>query len=322
MQQTTGMSAEDHRAALIEHVGADGHVRDVGEAHLAVFRPGNGVLLVEFDEISAIRARRGGRPWSGGLARKRGYTTLTIAADGPTWFRDPALIAYFDGLTDEGVFDEYETVVFAGGGMGAYGAGAYSVASPGAVVVLVQPCATLDPSVAAWDPRFRAARRLPFGPRYGNAARMVDAAKAVFVLSDPRRTFDAMHAALFQGDHVTQLRAPHAGPDVWTQLERIKILDRIVAHAEKGDLTAQSFAQLWRGRREDPEWLARVLRALDVAGRPWLTALWTGEMLRRADNPVARRRLNAALQDLAAQGREPPSGLRPQPSDGLLLAGE
>lgn len=324
MSELTGLTPEEHRRLLTDYVGADGTIEDIGESHLSLFRPGGNTLLVEFDEMHAIRSREGGLPWGAGLARKRGYATLTIAARGATWFRDSQLHDHFDGLTDDGLFDDYDTVIFAGGGMAAYGAAAFSVAAPGAVVFLAQPYATLDRDVTPWEDRFRTARRLSFGPRYGNAAQMIDAAVRVYVVTDPTRPLDAMHASLFQGRHVTRLPAPHAGPDIWGQLQSLGILDRLVAGAE-GRLSRLRFAQLWRARHSDPVWLNRVLRKLDGMDRPWLTAVWAGAMLRREDSPMARRRLNAALSALADQGRDAPAGLRPQPverAERMLLAGE
>ncbi|MEM7710276.1 MAG: phosphoadenosine phosphosulfate reductase [Pseudomonadota bacterium] len=319
----SGFNPDDHRRRLADYTGPDGWVRDVGPDHLSIHRPGGAILLVEFTEMGALHVRADGHPWASGLAREAGYATLTIAARGATWFRDDTLHDHFDRLTDDGFFDAYETVIFTGGGMGAYGAAAHSLAAPGAVLFLVQPYATLDRAVTPWEDRFRAARRLPFGRRYGNAARMAEAAACVFVVTDPTRPLDAMHASLFSGDHVTRLPVPHAGPDIWRHLIDLDILDRAVAAAAETGLTRAQFARLWRARRDDPSWLTRVLRVLDDLDRPWLTAIWAGAMLRHRDDPRARRRLNAALAALEAEGRDPPGDLLPTPADRLmLLAGE
>lgn len=324
--QTQPLSRADHRAALTAAAGDIGYLRQVGDDHLALFRPGGDTLVVTFDTLEACRARDGGLPVSTGLARKRGWATLDIMAEGRTWFRDDALHDFFDALTDDGFFDDHEEVLFVGGGMGAYGAAAHSIAAPGATVFLMQPYATLDRRIAPWERRFRSAWALPFGPRYGNAARMIDAARRVYVITDPTEAADAMHASLFQGDHVTRIAAHHAGADIQKRLEETNILDRLLAGAEGGGLTPLRFAQLWRARRQNATWLTGLLRKVDRLDRPWLTALVAGHMVRRdIAGPAARRRLNAALSRLAADGRGAPGDLKPAAKDDPArprLAGE
>ena len=108
-----------------------------------------------------------------------------MVAEGQSWFRDPAVFAYFDRLVDDGFFDEFERVIFYGAGPCGYAAAAYSVAAPGATVVAVQPQATLDPRMTEWDDRFVEMRRTSFTDRYGYAPDMLDAADQAFVLYDP-----------------------------------------------------------------------------------------------------------------------------------------
>jgi hypothetical protein len=50
-----------------------------------------------------------------------------------------------------GFFDDFDQVVFYGAGQCGYAAAAFSVATPGATVVAIQPQATLDPRVTEWD---------------------------------------------------------------------------------------------------------------------------------------------------------------------------
>jgi hypothetical protein len=319
------MTRAAHRAALTQAAGDVGYLRQIGDEHLALHRPGGDTLLVTFECLDSTRARDGGLPLSSGLARKRGWATLDIMAEGRTWFRDDDLHDFFDGLTDDGFFDDYDTVVFAGGGMGAYGAAAHSVAAPGSIVFLMQPYATLARDIAPWERRFRNAWSLPFGPRYGNAARMIDGAARVYLITDPTESADAMHASLFQAGHVMRLPATHAGTDIQARIEGIGILNRLIAGAVNDTLTPLRFAQLWRGRRQDPVWLTGLMRKIDRLDRPWLAALITGYMVRKGAGRIARRRLNAALSQLAAEGRTAPGNLEPAPRPDharTLLAGE
>lgn len=310
---------QDHLDQVRPRAGEDGFLEHLGDAHHALMVRAGSTLLVEFDTLANVRAR--GDLWSAGLARKRGWSTLSVIAHGSSWFRDPALFDAFDAWTDEGLFDAFDQVVFAGGGMGAYGAAAYSVAAPGATVVLIDPIATLDRAVTSWERRFRRSWALSFGPRYGYGPAMADAASRVFVVSDPHDAPGAMHAALYRGDHVVQLRAPFAAPDIWRQMESMNILDRMIAGAAGGTLTPLRFAQLWRARRGDPRHARRLMRNLDGTDKPWLTAVLSGHMLSHDGHPAARRRLKVALAELQARGRSAPD-IADTPPVQALLAGE
>ena len=302
--------AERLRAPVSE-AGGEAFLRRVGDRHLVQFVPGDATLLVSFEEGAEVERRDGGQPWARQMAAKRGYATMSVVSDGRTWFRDRRLAAFFDEMTDEDLFDAFEQVVFAGGGAAGYAAAAYSVAAPGATVFAVQPIATLSREDAPWEARFRSARALDWR-RYGYAPDMIQAARRVFVLSDPTEPLDAMHASLFRGPHVTHLRAGHAGSDVRARLISVGILDRLVAGAAAGALTPARFAQLWRGRRRDLGWLQGVLRKLDRLDRPWLTGLFARHMAGRHDSAPARRRLTDARMRLAAEGRELPGDRDPE----------
>jgi hypothetical protein len=309
---------------LRERASDRGWLRALGRQHLAMFRPGGSTLLVEFEALAPLLRRNEARRWSDRLARTRGWSLLTVISRGRTWFRDPAVFDFFDRLTDEGFFDGYDSVVFAGAGVRGYAAAAFSVAAPGATVLLCSPYATLDPNEAPWERRFLSDRRLDFGARYGFAPAMIDAAARVYVVSDPMEPIDAMHASLFRGPHVTRLRAPHAGPRLGARLEALGVFDRLVLEAEAGTLTPLRFAQLWRARHRDEVWLGNVMRHLDGLQRPWLQAVFAGTMLDRTGAASARRRLNEALARLAEQGVAPPRGRRPAPAGGdrMLVMGK
>ncbi|KIT18154.1 hypothetical protein [Jannaschia aquimarina] len=308
MHHDANSGEETLRALLTDGLRLGGWVRDIGPEHIACLQPGIGegaaTLLVSFEMMDATLAR--GRVWPERLAERRGWSTLTILSRGRSFYRDPALAHLFDEMTDEGDFDDYDQVIFMGGGTGGYAAAAYSVAAPGAMVIAIAPLATLDRSVAPWERRFRSAWSLDWTTRYGFAPDMIDAASQVFVISDPTEAFDSMHASLFRGSHVAHLRATHAGPDLAERLEAIGILDRLVAGAASGSLTPLRFAQLWRGRRRDRVWLARVMRKLDRLDRPWLSALFARHVTERHDLPAFRRRLATARAQLLAEGRDLP----------------
>lgn len=305
---TTPLTPEAHRSAL---AGTAGELRQVGDDHVVLRREGTGTLLVTFDTLEAARGRPDGLPIGSTLAASHGWATLDVLADGATWFRAPELHDLFDHFADEGMFETFARTIFAGGGMGGYGAAAFSVASPGAIVLTIQPRATLARDVAPWDRRFRDAYALDWSGRYGDASRLVEAASRVHVVYDPAEATDAMHATLFRGPHVIPLRAPQGGRDLVQRIESAKLMDDLIADATDGTLDPARFARLWRSRRQDPNWLVGLLRQAEQRDRPWLAAIVAARAVAEGRGKAATRRLDAALSRLDERGTPPPRGLRP-----------
>ena len=204
---------------------------------------------------------------------------------------DDALFAYFDKLTDEGFFDNFEHIVFFGAGMCGYAAAAFSVVAPGSTVVVVSPQATLDPSVASWDKRFTDKRRLDFTSRYGYAPKMVEAAENVFVIFDPDKREEAAHAALFAGANVTLLKARLIENTPAEQLDKLGILTEIVDAACEKQLTGQVYHQLLRARRRSKPYAMALLSRLESAGRIGLASKLAAWASRRYDQTYFRDRL-------------------------------
>lgn len=241
--------------------------------------------------------------WAPNVADALDASLLLIHAEGPTWYRSDPLFDFMDGLTDDGFFDDFDTVLFVGAGMGAYGAGAFSVAAPGAEVLLIQPIATLERDKVPWEMRNRASWALPWGPRYSYAPRSIAAANKVTVIFDPTETLDAMHASLFQASHVEHLRIPHAGPHVLALLHGMHVLQPICSDLLEGKLTPARFGRLWRARREYAPYLKGLLKKLLALDRPIMTKRLCEHAVERSDTPVFRRQLNLANQELEAMSR-------------------
>jgi hypothetical protein len=220
-------------------------------------------------------------------------------SDGDTWFRDQAVYGYFDRLIDDGFFDAFEQVVFYGAGPCAYAAAAYSVASPGAHVLAVQPQATLDPRVTEWDDRFTDMRRTDFTSRYGYAPDMIDAAAMVYVMYDPRQQLDAMHAALFTRNHTQKLRLRHMGDAIQTDLLEMDLLAPLLHAIADETLDDHSFARMMRARRMHPPYLRNLLSTLDSDGRDTLAVALARNVTSRMHAPRFARRLAAAKKPKA-----------------------
>lgn len=269
-----------------------GFFQPLGRSHFAALVRGGDTLLVTFETVQGIRALSGNaEPLGWSFVRTQGWSHLCIASDGDTWFRDKYVIALFDSMSDDGFFDDFETVLFYGAGPCGYAAAAFSIASPGATVVAIQPQATLDPRVAEWDDRFFEKRRMDFTSRYGYAPDMLDGCDHAFVLYDPMEQFDAMHAALFTRTGVTQLRLRNMGDAIQGDLMQMQVLVPLLEHAATGALDERTFASLYRARRTYSPYLRRVMMTLDVAERDELSYLLARNVTARMKAPRFQRRL-------------------------------
>ena len=243
-------------------IGEDGGAFDsVGATHHALLVENGPTLLVTFDSYGAARTRPKHLPVGLQLADECDWSHLCLISDADPWCRDPAVYAHFDRLVDDGFFEGYDRVLFYGAGPSGYAAAAYSVTSPGARLLLLNPVATLNPALAGWDTRYIRDRKLDFTSRYGFAPDMVEGALEATVICDPSLPADAMHAALFHAPHVRRLGARFAGPDLEAGFARMGILHHLIAAAMDGTLTAARYGQLWRKRRDDRTYLRQLQTA-------------------------------------------------------------
>ena len=289
----TGLDAavwRDRLAGMMRDLGA---YRALGNRHFATLIRNGSTLLVTFETAQGIRAlSHNAQPFGFEMVKSEGWSHLALISNGDTWFRDPAVYDYFDELIDEGVFDGFDTVLFYGAGPCGYAAAAFSVAAPGATVLAIQPQATLEARMTEWDPRFVEMRGTSFTDRFGYAPDMIDAAHHAFILYDPYEDLDAMHAALFARPNVTRLRMPLMGGALQTQLMTMNILYPLLSLAGAGTLSVESFARLYRARRQNVSYLRAVMARLDKDDRPHLTRALCRNVTSRMNAPRFQRRLN------------------------------
>lgn len=291
-------------------VGDDGYAETLGGDHGAIFLENKpNVLLVTFETFDAIKAiSKSAHPMGWQMVRALGWSHLSLVSDGDTWFRDRRVIGYFDRLVDDGFFEDFDQVIFYGAGPCGYAAAAYSVASPGARVLVLQPQATLDPRVTEWDDRFRHMRRTDFEDRYGYAPDMLDAASKAYVIYDPENKMDAMHAALFTRDNVIKVRARYQGVHLELSLLRIEVLYRMLAQLSADKLKGRNLHALMRKRRGDAAFQFNLLRKLEANHRHGLIAILSRNVLSRREAPPFRKALARAerqLQNRAEAGTAP-----------------
>lgn len=248
-----------------------------------VIQAGSGSrLLVTFEFSHDIRNNADlAQPLGLSMARRMNASVMVLLCHRPTWFRAKAVYDFFDALTDEAVFDEFDHVVFHGTGLGGYAAAAFSVAAPGSDVFVISPHATLDPRMTEWDPRFTMLRKRSFTDRYGYAPKMLDAARHTLLLYNPDDDLDAMHSALFAGPGVTRFRCRRIGTDIASSLNEMGILNEVFALALAGRLTEFGFAKLYRRRRDFSPYLRNLLTEVEDLGRPKLTKWLATSVLSR-----------------------------------------
>lgn len=291
-----GMKKADWLAAVEQLCEKDGTFEPLGSRHYAAFIEKSPTLLVSFETLQGIPALSAlAQPLGWEMMLQHDWSSLCIASNGDTWFRDPAVYSYFDRLIDDGFFDDFDTVIFYGAGPCGYAAAAYSVAAPEAQVLAVQPQATLDPRITEWDDRFTEMRRSDFTSRYGYAPDMLDGASAAYVVYDPRQQLDAMHAALFTRPNTHKLRVPHMGDAVQTDLLEMEQLTPLLLAIAEGTLDDPSFARMMRARRMHPPYLRNLLAALDAQERPELALMLARNVTTRMHAPRFARRLSASI---------------------------
>jgi len=269
-----------------------GFAEPLGRSHAGIFVEEGDTLFVSFETMSGIETLSPTRtPLGFDMLKRHGWSSLTLISRGDTWFRDPRVYGFFDQLLDDGFFDEFEQVIFYGAGPCGYAAGAFSVAAPGAKVVMLQPQATLDPRVTEWDERFVEHRRLDFTSRYGFAPDMIDAAEQAHVFYDPRERFDAMHSALYERRNVSRHRMPYMGPALQGDMLSLGLLHQILEQVANDSFTPESFAKMMRIRRKHMPYLRRLLSDVDKMERPELAKMICSNVVSRMKAPRFRRRL-------------------------------
>lgn len=250
-----------------------GFFRKLSSAHSVLHVEEGSTLVVSFDTIERVVTHDAdGRPQGFTLVENAQCSLLSIMGARRSWFRDPALYGFFDELTDCGFFDQFDRVLFMGvGPMCGYGALAYSVASPGAHVLAINPAATLDRSGAPFERRYKHSWALDFTARYGYAPLMAEAAAQVTVIYDPTDTMSAAHAALFDGSNTTRHKLRHGGMAIGAMLQASGGLPKLALHAANAPISTEVFARYARpARRRFLPYVGRLMGAADQLGHPKL----------------------------------------------------
>lgn len=212
------------------------------------------ILFVSFDNLSNVNDRSPERgPWAYKFARDLTISHLGVMAYGKMWYRDADLIARFERLRDEGFFEGYERVVFAGSSMGAFGALVFASLVPGAHVLAFNPQSTLDRDLVPWEDRYWIGQRQDWTLPLSDASKLLEEAARVSVFYDPYFAPDRQHFERLEGPNVTGYKCWFSSHKSAVFLRKIDALKPIMEAGVLGELTPQLFYAHYR-RRRDLRW--------------------------------------------------------------------
>lgn len=280
-----------------------GFFRQLGDQHNALFMKGDSTLVVTFDNLDDARQDVADRmPWGSQFIASRGWSSLGIGAHGWTWYRDDAVLDFFDELRDTRFFDQFNNVVFYGTSMAGYAASVFSAACPGAKVLAMNPQATLERRITTgWEPRYHRSWRQDFTGRYAYGPDQSAHASRVYLFFDPYVVEDAMHAALYQGDNVIKIRCRHLGHGLSSAMNRAGVLKDVVQDCVNGTPSAGHIYRLLRARKALPRYQKSVLNKLVERDKPLLIHRWCRNVIEMSggnQRPHFRRAMKQAAKSL------------------------
>ena len=300
---------ESWRSTLAALAQERGFFEEIGNNHKALYLPQEGergkTLVVAFDNLDDSRQSSDRLPWAVDFISSQGWSSLGFMAHGPTWYRDEAVVDFFDKMRDEKFFDQFERVVFYGTSMGGYAAAAFSAAAPGSTVVAINPQATLSRSDANWEQRFRAAWRYDYSGPYSFAPEMAASAERVWLFYDSRIPADAMHAAHFNTPNVTHIRCPFMGHGMLVIWRQMGILKDVVAGCIDGTHSKTDVHRLFRARYDSGRYLRMVLDYLVAQEKHKRVIRYADLVMKRYPRApyfvAARKQARAALLEMRQQ---------------------
>lgn len=261
-------------------------------------------LLVTFDNLSNVNDRSPLRePWGFKFAQDVNVSHLGVMAHVADWYRDADLIARFEKLRDEGFFDGYDRVVFAGVSMGGFAAIAFGSLVPGAHVVSVNPQSTLDTGLVPWETRYEGGRRQDWTLPLSDAAALTKDLGRVSIFYDPYHGLDKQHVARFSGDNITVFHCRHSDHKTAVFMRKIGALKPVMTDALFGDLDEVAFYRLYRARRDLRWYKNQVTQYFIDRGRDEMADRF-GVAFRKRLRRKMREEAKAAEQEAPDEARD------------------
>ncbi|MGV6839624.1 MAG: hypothetical protein ACWA40_05460 [Planktomarina sp.] len=239
-------------------------------------------LVITFDNLAEAGNKRYDREaWAGKFCRDNGWSHIGVFAQGPTWFRDDKLIAYFEYLAASGYFSQYDNVALAGASMGGFGAMIFASMIPGATVLAFSPQSTLAQNLVPWERRFGKGRAQDWTLDLSDAARTLDDAARTYVIYDPFLKNDVLHVNRLPPNKITVLKGPGLGHKSALVLRRMNVLKAVMSQGIAGDLTPGSFKSLIEGRKSIYLYRKNMEAHLNERGKPQMALQFRAAFQRR-----------------------------------------
>lgn len=259
--------------------------RNLNEA-LLHFEGPRDVLLVGFDSQYGNNRSKNWRPWGAEFAQEREMSFLGFSTVSPDWYLSDWFDKQVAQLVDDGFFERFSRVVFAGHSMGAHGALRFSSAVRGAYVAAFSPQVTLQPDRAGFDTRFETAQRLLWRDAATDISTYKFDPERTWVIYDPYTPEDRRHAERVEVAGVRLLRTYHSGHGSMAYLRKIGVADDVLDGICFDNFSPESFYSLLRYRRYVP-WFHNALSS-------YYKARGREAMLAKLDAAVHRLRNEAA----------------------------
>lgn len=285
---------------------------------LMLIRRSSTRLLVTFDNLANVNDADVLRePWGFRFAQDNGVSHLGVMAHVGDWYRDADLIARLTRLRDDGVFDGYDRVVFAGVSMGGFGALTFASLVPGAHVIAFNPQTTLDPDLVPWETRYETGRRQDWTLPLSDAATLTEGLGRVTIFSDPYHALDQMHLDRLTGDNIRVFKCWYSSHKTAVFLRKIDALKPVMERCIFDDLTHETFYRLYRGRRNLPWFRGAVSDYFQRTNRPEIADRFTHAFRKRKRDRDAARNATATP---AAPTKAQASDAAPAPQTARIVA--
>jgi hypothetical protein len=232
--------------------------RDLNEAMLQ-FEGNRDVLFVAFDAVYSDNRHKNWRPWGAEFAQENDISYLGFSTIVPEWYLSTWVDGELKKLVEEGFFNRFSRVVFAGHSMGAHAALRYSHHVDGAHVAAFSPQVSLETGRADFDARFENAHRHPWRGDETDASTYAYDANRSLVFYDPYCAEDRQHAEILEQAGARLLRTYHSGQGSMAYLRRVGVANDLLVDICFDKIDPLSFYKLMRKRRTVP-WFRKSLK--------------------------------------------------------------
>ena len=135
---------------------------------------------------------------------------------------------------------------------------------------------------------------------------MVEGARRVFILFDPFRPMDHVHASLFHGPNVTRLKCRHLDGLIELALREMGLLHQMLESAANNTMREVDFYKLLRKRRDHARYLRTLLHGVSRRNQPQRVAFLCKYVLdKKGGGPFFRRSLAQAKDVISRRGPMP-----------------